>query len=278
MTIGGQAVIEGVLMRSKECYAVAVRLPNGKIKVRRQHAKVLPRFAQLPFIRGIAALIYMLKDGIDALTWSSNQQLGKKEELSTKELAITVAISLIGGILVFVGVPFIIAGLISKQGIWFNIIDGLLRLIFLVGYLAVISRMAEMKRIFEYHGAEHKTIYCHEAQHKVTVSNVQKFPRQHHRCGTSFLFLVMLLSIFLFSFLSGQWYIKLGGRILLIPIIASCSYELLKLGDRFHSSWLMQIVQAPGIWLQEISTREPSDSQVEVAIKALEGVLRNQKN
>lgn len=272
MHLGGQAVIEGVMMRNKEKFSVAVRLPNGKIKVKAEKSSKLPKILTIPVIRGVVGLGYMLKDGLQALIWSSNQQLGKDEKLTKKELFFTIATSLLFAILIFIAVPFFSAQFFQSEGVWFNILDGLFRIILFVGYLGILSRMKDMKTLFQYHGAEHKTIYCYEAGKKITFDNVRQFPRQHHRCGTSFLFMVLITSIIVFSFVTGAWWIKLGGRILLIPVIAGISYELIKLGDRFHRNPLARVLIIPGLWLQEITTKEPTEKQIEVAMKALEGV------
>lgn len=272
MHLGGQAVIEGVMMRNKEKFSVAVRLPNGKIKVKTEKSSTLPKILTFPIIRGAVGLGYMLKDGLQALTWSSNQQLGKDEKLTKKELFFTIATSLFFAIIIFVAVPFFSAQFFQREGIWFNILDGAFRITLFLVYLGIISRMKEMKTLFQYHGAEHKTIYCYEAGKKITFDNIKQFSRQHHRCGTSFLFLVLITSIIVFSFVTGAWWVKLGGRILLIPVIAGIAYELIKLGDRFHHNLLAKILIAPGIWLQEITTKEPTKKQIEVAMRALERV------
>lgn len=274
MTIGGQAVIEGVMMRDKERFSVAVRLPNGKIKVKKEKSSSLPKYLQLPFLRGAVGLLYMLVDGIKALIWSSNQQLGKEEKLTFKEIVGTILLSLFFAILLFIAVPFFTAQFFQAEGVWFNILDGLIRVALFLLYLGIISRMKDMKVLFQYHGAEHKTIYCHEANTKVTLENVKKFPRQHHRCGTSFLFMVLIVSIVVFSFITGAWWVKLGGRILLIPVIAGIGYELIKLGDKFHHNSIVKALIAPGIWLQGITTKEPTNRQVEVAMKALDGIVK----
>ncbi len=277
LPIGGQAVIEGVMMRNKEKYSVAVRLPSGKINVKTKQSSPFPQLFNVIFIRGMVGLGYMLKDGLDALVWSSNQQLGTDEQLSTKELFFTLSISFCFALLFFVGLPFLTAHLILVKGIWFDLLDGLFRIIVFVSYLLIISRMNDMKTLFEYHGAEHKTIYCYEAQRPLTIDNVRIFPRQHHRCGTSFLFLVVVISIILFSLvslLSSLWWVKLSSRILLLPVIAGISYELLKLGDKFQHHRVFKLFLLPGLWLQKITTKEPSDKQIEVAMKALQGVVR----
>lgn len=274
MTIGGQAVIEGVMMRSKEKFAVAVRLPNGHIKVKRERNAHVPKIFQLFFLRGMAGLFFMMRDGIKALIWSSNQQLEKEEKLTAKELTLTLASSLLFAVLLFVVVPFFSVHFLGLEGTWFTLLDGLLRVILFLGFLLVISRMQDVQTLFKYHGAEHKTIYCYEAGHHVTLENVRKFPRQHHRCGTSFLFLVLIISIFVFSFITGPWWIRLGGRILLLPVVAGISYELIKLGDKYHKNVLSRMLIAPGLWLQEITTKEPSNRQIEVAMKALQGLVK----
>ncbi len=272
MPIGGQAVIEGVMMRDKERYAVAVRLPNGKIRIKKEKSK-FPKFFDFFFIRGIVGLAYMLKDGIAALQWSSNQQLGEDEKISKKELVGTILFSLFIAIIFFIAVPFFTAKLLQTDGILFNLVDGLVRVLIFLGYLGILSRMKDVQTLFQYHGAEHKTIFCYEAKQKITCANIQQFPKEHHRCGTAFIFLVLIISILVFSLLTGAWWVKLGGRILLLPVVAGLSYELIKLGERFRDYKIMRALLIPGIWLQKITTKEPSDKQVEVAVKALEGVV-----
>ncbi len=274
MTIGGQAVIEGVLMRDKERLAIAVRLPNGKIRVKKEKSTTFPKLFHVFFLRGIVGLGFMLKDGIKALIWSSNQQLGKEEKISAKEMASTISLSFLAALLIFVAVPFFTAKLLQLEGFWFNLVDGAIRVGLFLGYLGVISRMKDVQTLFQYHGAEHKTIYCYEAKKKVILENIQQFPKEHHRCGTAFIFLVLIISIFVFSLLTGPWWIKLGGRIVLLPVVAGLGYEIIKLGERFKHKALMRAVLVPGIWLQKITTREPNEQQIEVAIKALVGIVR----
>lgn len=272
MPLGGQAVIEGVLMRDKARYAVAVRLPNGKIRVKKEKSR-FPKFFDFFFIRGIVGLAYMLKDGIAALQWSSNQQLRKEEKISQKEMAGTILVSLLVAIVFFIAVPFFTAKLLQTEGILFNLVDSLLRVAIFLGYLGILSTMKDVQILFRYHGAEHKTIACHEAKRKITLKNIQQFPKEHQRCGTAFIFLVLIISILAFSLLTGPWWIKLGGRILLLPVIAGIGYELIKLGDRYPRSGMTRMLLAPGIWLQKITTKEPNRKQVEVAVRALKGVV-----
>ncbi|MEK6969722.1 MAG: DUF1385 domain-containing protein [Nanoarchaeota archaeon] len=273
MDVGGQAVIEGVMMRNKEKYAVAVRLPNGKIKVRKEKSSVSPKLFDVFFLRGVVGLGYTLYDGIRALIWSSNQNLGVEEKLSKKEIIGTVAFSFLVAILAFVVLPFFSAHWIHPEGFLFNLLDGLFRVILFLSYLIAISFMKEVKTLFQYHGAEHKSIYCYENKEELTVENVKKFSRFHPRCGTSFLFIVLLLSIVVFTLVTGPLWIKLAGRIVLLPVIAGVSYELIKLSGKYRSNLLVKILIAPGLWLQRITTKEPTDRQMEVAIASLRTVV-----
>src|SRR3989338_6196585 len=269
MNVGGQAVIEGVMMRNKERFAVAVRLPNGKIKVKHEKSSTFPKIFNVFFVRGAVGLGYALVDGVKALVWSSNQQLGKEEKLTKRELAVTLGTSFLFAILLFVVVPFFSARYIQQEGMWFNILDGSFRLAIFLGYLGVLSLMKDMRALFQYRGAEHKSIYCYEAGKKLTVENVRKYSRFHPRCGTSFIFIVLLLSILVFSFITGAWWIKLAGRIVLITVIAGMGYEIIKLSSRFQSNPIVKVLISPGLWLQRITTQEPTDKQIEVGIKAL---------
>ncbi|MEW5897172.1 MAG: DUF1385 domain-containing protein [Nanoarchaeota archaeon] len=274
MEVGGQAVVEGVMMRNKEKFAVAMRLPNGKIKVKKEKNSSFPKIFNVFFLRGIVGLGFTLYDGIRALIWSSNQNLDKSEKLNKKELAGVIAISFLLAVIVFVVVPFFSARWIHSEGILFNVLDGLFRMLLFLGYLAVISFMKDVKTLFQYHGAEHKAIYCYENKKKLTVSNVRKFSRFHPRCGTSFLFTVLLLSIVLFSLVSGSLWIKLSSRIVLLPVLAGLSYEIIKLSARFRQNPIVKLFIAPGLWLQKITTKEPTDKQIGVGIQALKAVVR----
>tara|TARA_Y100000310_G_C20605280_1_gene775173 strand:- start:184 stop:1008 length:825 start_codon:yes stop_codon:yes gene_type:complete len=273
MEVGGQAVIEGVMMRNKEKFAVAVRLPDGGIKVRKQKSSKFPKIFNVFFIRGIIGLIFTLADGIKALVWSSNQQLKKEEQITKREIIITITLSMIFAVLLFVGLPFLTAHIIYSEGVWFNVLDGIFRVILFLGYLLAISKMKDVKILFSYHGAEHKAIYCYENKKPLTIDNVKKFSRFHPRCGTSFLFIVLILSIAVFSLITGSWVIKLVGRILLLPVIAGIGYELIKLSYKFYKNPIVKAIVAPGLWLQRITTHEPNDKQLEVGIKALKAVV-----
>ncbi|MFH0701457.1 MAG: DUF1385 domain-containing protein [Candidatus Woesearchaeota archaeon] len=273
-TVGGQAVMEGVMMRNKEKYAVAVRLPNGKIKIKKEKSSRYPKSFEFPFLRGIVGLGYALYDGVRALIWSSNQSLGKEEKLGKGEVFWTLFISFAFALGFFVALPFFTAQWIISDGVWFNLLDGLFRIVLFLAYLLAISRMKDVKRLFQYHGAEHKSIACYESKQALTVKNVRKYSRFHPRCGTSFLFIVLILSIILFSFITGVWYVKFLGRILLIPVIAGIGYELIKLSYKYNKNIFVRLLIAPGLWLQRLTTREPTDKQLEVGIAALKGVVK----
>lgn len=272
--IGGQAVMEGVMMRNQDKFAVAVRLTNGKIKVKKEKSSKLPRFCNYFFIRGIIGLGYTLYDGVKALIWSANQNLEEEEKLESKEIIITIIVSLLMAIVFFIGLPFGLAKLTPYEGFWFNLIDGIIRVAIFVVYLAIMSSTKEGKRLFQYHGAEHKSIACLEANKKLTIENVKKYSRFHPRCGTSFIFIVLILSIILFSLINGPWWVKLLSRILLLPVIAGLSYEILKFSAKYRNNFILKIFIAPGLWLQRLTTKEPSDKQIEVGITALKSVLK----
>jgi len=274
MEVGGQAVIEGVMMRNKEKFAVAVRLKNGEVKVKKEKSSRYPKFFQKPFIRGVVGLGYTLYDGIKALIWSSNQQLEVEEKLSKKEVIGTIVVSLLFAILIFVVLPFFAANYIHSEGIWFDILDGAIRVVLFLGYLTAISFMKDVQTLFQYHGAEHKCIACYEDKKTLILQNVKKYSRFHPRCGTSFLFVILILSIILFTLINGPLWMKFVGRILLLPVIAGIGYELIKLEGKYRNNLIVRFFVAPGLWLQRITTKEPSDKQLEIGIKALEGVVK----
>jgi len=262
------------MMRNKEKFAVAVRTKEGKIKVKKEKSSNFPKFFQKPFIRGVVGLGYTLYDGVKALIWSSNQQLETEEKLTKTEIIWTITISFLFAIGVFVVLPFFAANFIHSEGVWFDVLDGALRVGLFLGYLALISLAKDVKILFQYHGAEHKTIACYENKKPLTVSNVKKYSRFHPRCGTSFLFVVLILSIILFALIQGPLWMKFLGRILLLPVIAGIGYEIIKLSGRHRKNPLVKIIVAPGLWLQRITTKEPSDKQLEVSIESLKAVLK----
>ncbi|MBI4151773.1 DUF1385 domain-containing protein [Candidatus Woesearchaeota archaeon] len=273
MEVGGQAVIEGVMMRNKEKFAVAVRLPNGEIKIKKDKSTYFPKVFNIFFLRGIVGLGYTIYDGVRALSWSSSQQLQEEEKITKKELIATIVVSLLFSVLIFVVLPFFSAHLLFQDGVLFNLVDGIFRAILFLGYLLAISSMKDVKTLFQYHGAEHKSIYCYEQKKELTLENVKTCSRFHPRCGTTFLFIIVLLSIGVFSFITGPWWVKLTGRLLLLPAIAGIGYEIIKLSGRYHHNPFVKALITPGLWLQRITTKEPTDKQLEVGIASLKAVL-----
>ncbi len=273
--VGGQALIEGVLMKYRNKVAIAVRRKNNKIHVKKEELGLKENY--VPFIRGIVNLFIILYTGIKALNYSGNMQLEKKEKISTAGIVGSMIIALLFALLLFKFIPLLTASLLNKyytiNNLYFNLIDGTVKIFLFVGYVYVISFNNDVKRVFQYHGAEHKAVACYEHNKKLTVNNVQKFSTLHKRCGTTFIFLVLLLSIVVYMFIPKDYdfFTKLGLRIVLLPVIASLSYELLRLGAKFS---LLKILVFPGLLIQKITTKEPDDSQVEVAIAAINGVIK----
>ena len=289
INIGGQAVIEGVLMRAPRSLAIAVRRPTGDIVVKKE--EVIPlseRFpvVKLPVVRGAVALFSSLITGIKALNFSANEAMVEeekegddKQELSSWAMAGTMAVAFGFGILLFFILPLyltkLLTPLIGSSNIVFNLVDGVIRVGVFLLYIFAISRMNDIQRVFQYHGAEHKSIFAFEAGDELTVENVRKYSCLHPRCGTSFLLIVMLVSIVVFSLIPKLWpfYLKAGSRIVLLPLIAGLSYELLKWSAKNDQSPIVKLLIAPGLGLQRLTTREPDDSQLEVAIRSMEEAL-----
>ena len=291
--IGGQAVLEGIMMKNKDMYSVAVRTPEGDIDVAvEEYDSFAPAKAltKIPFIRGIFNFIDSLILGIRTLNYSAKfyeeeQDTHKKEKLfdrlfgdnSEKVLsAITVIISIAIAIGLFVIAPYYLSQLMSKfvvSDTAIAIAEGLLRVLIFVGYIVLISCMKDIRRVFMYHGAEHKCINCIETGHELTVENVRRSSREHKRCGTSFLFFVVFLSVILFIFIRVEEPVaRIAIRVLLIPVIASLAYEIIRLAGRSNNIFV-RILSAPGMWLQRLTTREPDDSMIEVGIAAVEAVF-----
>ena len=279
LNIGGQAVIEGVLIRSPNYFSIAVRKPDGKISVKRE--KIMSSrsmIARLFFIRGIVALYETLIIGFKAIMHSANESTGEEEKLGKKEVALTVFVSVIFAIILFIGIPFYLSTLVYKNNsLMFNIADGILRAAIFVIYIAAISLLPDVKTMFRYHGAEHMAIHAYEAGKKMEVKEVRKFETMHPRCGTSFLLFVLLLSIMVFSAVtSNNIAIKFISRIILLPAIAGLSYELLKFSAKHKNNIILRIVVLPGLMLQKITTKIPTDKQIEVAIASLKDVVETE--
>ena len=291
--VGGQAVIEGVMMQSQDYKAVAVRKSNGEIEVKKEKIKSWvkdKKIDKIPFLRGAFILIDTMISGINSLNFSSSFFLDEDEEEDAIEnnndiikdtaiiasLALSLIISLLFSIGIFVLIPTFIGGLFAKfinNHIALNLIEGIIRIAILITYMALVSLNSDIKRVFQYHGAEHKSIYCYENDLELTVENAKKFGRLHPRCGTNFLFIVMFTSIILFSFFG--WpnpLLRVVIRIICIPIVAGIAYEIIKFLGKYNNI-LSKIVAYPGMMMQKITTNEPDDEQLEVALVALKAVL-----
>lgn len=276
---GGQAVIEGVMMRGLRQATVAVRSPGGEIVFKHEHLHVQRRrvWEKMPFLRGMLALWDALNLGIRALTFSSNVALDEDEQPSQAMMAVTLGISLAFAIGLFFVVPLLLSNMLAWAGatvLMRDAVDGLLRLMIFIGYLVLIGRMPDIQRVFAYHGAEHKVINTYEAGAPLTVESARQFTLIHPRCGTSFLLVVVLISIPVFAVFGGfPFWVRLLSRIVLVPLIAAVAYELLRLSAaNYHRAWMRALV-APSLALQRLTTREPDDQMLEVAIAALVPVL-----
>jgi uncharacterized protein YqhQ len=286
--VGGQAVLEGVMMRGISTWAVAVRNPEGQIELSSE--PLVPwaqrhRVWRLPVIRGVVALGESLKIGFRALAISANAQLeddedGEPEEIGGWVWGLTIALSLALAVGLFFVVPVGLTSLIKDQlgsAFLFWLIEGVLRTTIFIAYIVAISRLPDLRRTFEYHGAEHKTISCYEAEDQLIPSRAKLYSRLHPRCGTSFLLIVMVLAIFVFAPIGlPAWYWLLASRILGIPLIAGLSYEVIKwAGKNRRKAWVRGLMW-PGLMLQNLTTREPDEEQLAVAIAALEKVLEEE--
>ena len=281
--IGGQAVLEGVMMRGPSNWAVAVRKPNGQIaEVCRPIESVMKRHwvFRLPIVRGVIALGESLAIGFRALSISANYAAAEEGEEAETELsrgAIVFAFLIAIGfaISVFKVGPALLADLLPiSNGTWFVVVEGLIRVSVFVAYLILISLLPDLRRVFQYHAAEHKAINAYEAGEELEPERVQRFSLIHPRCGTAFLLWVMVIAIFVFAFFGHPvWYWLIGTRILLLPVIAGLAYELIRFAGKHTDNRVVMTLLAPGLWLQRLTTREPSLDQLEVSIRALREVL-----
>ena len=296
--IGGQAVLEGVMMKNKEKYAVAVRKPDGEIDIQVEEYKGVcsdKSYTKLPFIRGVFAFIDSLVLGMKVTMHSASfyeeeeeekeKNKPKTEETLEKKLnsksddimmGLTVALSVIIAVALFMLLPFLISDFLGRyirnESI-VAIIEGLLRILIFVGYIVAISLMKDIRRLYMYHGAEHKCINCIEKGRPLTVNDVMRSSRQHKRCGTSFLLFVVLVSVIVFFFIRvDNLALKLILRLLLVPVIAGISYEIIRLAGQ-SDNIIVRIISTPGLWLQKLTTREPDEEMVKVAIASVEAVF-----
>ena len=308
--VGGQAVIEGVMMRSPNFVAVAVRKPNGTLKVKtepfRSLASVIPVF-KLPILRGMLGIFEMLIYGTKALNFSAKENLEESHPVSKGKvvsknpvgntskhsrffedffLFFTIILSLVLGIFLFKFLPLALTEVLSNyfpliaSRFWiFNIVDGVIKTSFFILYVGLIGLLPDIKRVFEYHGAEHKSVFNYEADLPLEIKNAKKQSRFHPRCGTSFILVVFLISIFIYTLMPNHpvFYIKFLQRIAILPVIAGVSYEFLKLSARYVNKTWVKILISPGLMFQKMTTREPDESQLEVALFALKAVLELEK-
>ncbi|MEW6163000.1 MAG: DUF1385 domain-containing protein [Nitrospirota bacterium] len=283
--IGGQAVIEGVMMKSRKGWTVAVRGPKGDIHVKREALKPIPKILRLPVMRGTMALYQALSIGIRAIEFSARKAYEKEDKKNSDPFStgLTIGFAIILGIAIFILLPLyatrllgVIFPYVSKSSLLFNLVDGIIRIILFLVYLAAIGMWKEMRRIFEYHGAEHKVIHAYENKKGLILKEVKDCSPHHPRCGTSFLLIVMVISILTFSLIPQDWsYMnKLFSRLILIPAVVGLSFEFLKLSLRMKNNPLINIIIQPGLLLQRLTTREPDDDQIEVAVRALEELFK----
>ncbi len=275
---GGQAVIEGVMMRGKRYYAVAVRVPTTKeIVIDRGELKAsiyTSPFWKLPFVRGIALIGEQMHLGMRSLMWSANMNAGSRDiQISKKEITGSVAVALVFALALFIGLPLLLAGVAVHKsgGFLFVLVEGVIRVGLVLGYLSLIALLPDVRRVFQYHGAEHKTINAFEAGWPVEVSSVRRASLLHPRCGTGFLLVVMVVSIVVFSVVAlaqPNWFWLIASRVLAIPVIAGLGFESIRFMARHRDNPIIWVLLLPVLGTQKFTTREPSDDMLEVAIAA----------
>lgn len=290
VSFGGQAVLEGVMMRGPSCWSVAVRKPNGELaEVSKQVRSPMQRHRvwRLPVIRGVVALGESLAIGFRALAISANyasQEEGEDGEITTEisrgQIIFSFVIAIGFALMLFKVGPALLTNWLPIEGTtWFVIVEGAIRVAVFILYIALIGLIPDLKRVFQYHGAEHKAINALEAGSELTPQQVQKFSLIHPRCGTAFLLWVMVIGIFVFALVGRPvWYWLIVSRILLLPVIAGLAYELIRYAGKHQGNRALMTLLAPGLWLQRLTTREPTLDQVEVSIRALEEVVRRESS
>lgn len=280
LSVGGQAVIEGVMMRGQDKIAVAVRQPDGEIAVDvRNVSSIRDKYPILkkPLLRGVVALFESLYEGMKALTYSAQMSGEEEEQLSDREMVMTILTSVLLAVGLFIVLPtwsMRFLHTLTNDPMLLNLAEGVLRMLIFVSYIAAISSMNDIQRVFQYHGAEHKTIYTYEAGLPLKVENVRQFTTLHPRCGTNFLMIVMLISMFIFTFLGWPNLVeRILSRVILMPVIAGVSYEIIRFAGAHADNTCVHYAIMPGLLLQKLTTRQPDDSQMEVAIASLKAVL-----
>jgi uncharacterized protein YqhQ len=277
---GGQAVIEGVMIRGRRTVALACRKPNGEIYRYREPLRsplTRSRIARLPFVRGVVVLWESLSYGIRMLMKSADVQLEHEEQLGKGGNTLIMGVALVGALLLFIGVPYLATSLARAtidNSVVLNVTEGLIRLALLIGYLVAISFLPDVRRVFAYHGAEHMTIHAFEHGDPLTPARIEPYPTAHPRCGTAFLLLVVVISIVIFAFLPRvNLLVDLVVRLALVIPVASISYEALRLGAAHDRSPVMRLLVAPGLLLQRVTTRRPDARMIEVAVASLEEAI-----
>ena len=281
---GGQAVVEGVMMRGRDVWAVAIRRPAGEIHVESHDIDSVAKrhpILRKPFLRGVIALGQALAIGFRALSISARESAPEDEQLTSRQMAVSFVIAAVIFIGLFIVLPAATFGWVGRRigsSILTNVLEGLFRVGLFLGYLLVIGRAKDIRRVFAYHGAEHKTIAAYEHEEPLMPDRIGPYSTLHVRCGTNFLLIVMVTTIFVFALFGepGLWW-RIGSRLLAIPIIAGLAFELLRLGARYPKSAFMRIVMTPGLWLQKITTKPPDDGQIEVAIASFNEVLKREQ-
>lgn len=280
LSVGGQAVIEGVMMRGQDKIAVAVRQPDGEIAVDvRNVSSIRDKYPILkkPLLRGVVALFESLYEGMKALTYSAQMSGEEEEQLSDREMVMTILTSVLLAVGLFIVLPtwsMRFLHTLTNDPMLLNLAEGVLRMLIFISYIAAISSMNDIQRVFQYHGAEHKTIYTYEAGLPLNVENVRQFTTLHPRCGTNFLMIVMLISMFIFTFLGWPNLVeRILSRVILMPVIAGVSYEIIRFAGAHADNTCVHYAIMPGLLLQKLTTRQPDDSQMEVAIASLKAVL-----
>lgn len=281
---GGQAVIEGVMIRGRTSVATAIRRPGGEITVDSSPVPAITTgwMRRTPLIRGVVILIEAMVLGIRSLILSANVAMEEEEEeIPTKAVWGMIAAAVVLVVLLFFIAPLFLTKLVNAympNSLVFHIVEGVIRLAIFIGYLKLISLMPDLKRVFTYHGAEHKAVNAYEAGVPMEVEAIKGYSRAHVRCGTSFLFLVLIIAIIVFAFVGREiLWLMILSRIILLPVIMALGYEVIYFGAKHTNNWLMKIVLAPGLFLQSLTTGEPDDRQIEVAIAAMNKAVENDR-
>lgn len=288
LAIGGQALIEGVMIRAPRHIVMSVRKPDGQIETKDEvYIPFSKRYKPLglPILRGICNFAEMMVIGMRAINWSSLKAFAEPDDETEQgwiALTITILVSLVMVIVIFKYLPLLLTQyindhvpLIKSNWLLFNLLDGLIKIAIFLLYIFVISRFKDIHRVFEYHGAEHKSIFAYEHDATLTPTSVRNYQKEHPRCGTSFILIVFTVSIIVYTLIprSPEFLINLGIRVAMLPIIAGIAYELLKISGKYHDTWFGRMLTKPGMWFQYITTQEPDDKQLEVAIAALKRAL-----